>query len=248
MSNFLPAKRSIDIVSKHPFFRDVLIGYRVRILVRTSHDRPSRISLWTGPCAAKPRESSGANRFRAAGILLPMRTAFAILCLTLLLVGCATRPPDPILDAPTTDLSLGEVAASVSAYVGQRVRWGGKIAGVENRVKETWLDIVARPLDSNGRPHANDQSLGRFLARVDGFLDPAVYAKGRALTVAGTIEGTLTRAIGDYPYTYVIVKADATRLWEPMERPLYYRDPFYDPFYDPFWPRFYPWYPFFPRW
>jgi outer membrane lipoprotein len=175
-----------------------------------------------------------------------MRATRPFFLLALTLTACATRPPDPILDAPAPDLSLSEVAAKVSAYVGQRVRWGGRIAGVENRSNETWLDVVARPLDGNGRPHTSDQSLGRFIARVDGFLDPAVYANGRAVTVAGSIDGTLTRPIGDYPYIYVIVKADATRLWEPVDRPLYYyRDPFYDPFYDPFWPR---WYPFFPRW
>ena len=47
------------------------------------------------------------------------------------------------------------------------VRWGGAIASVENRRDETWIEIVERPLNT-------DKSAGRFLARVDGFLDPAV--------------------------------------------------------------------------
>lgn len=177
------------------------------------------------------------------------------LCLGLLLLSaCATsRLPEAIREPPPVDQSLTEVRENVAAHVGQRVRWGGRIAGVENRANETWLDIVARPLDSDGHPRRGDDSLGRFIARVDGFLDPAVYTKGREVTVAGTVERSITRSIGDYPYSYVVVKADTTNLWEPrVERRAYYRDPFYDPFYDPFWPtRLYPWYapyPFYPYW
>ncbi|MFL6646932.1 MAG: Slp family lipoprotein, partial [Sulfurifustaceae bacterium] len=144
------------------------------------------------------------------------------------------------------DLSIAQAREDIAVHVGQRVRWGGRITGVENHANETWLDIVGRPLDSNGRPRSGDESLGRFIARVNGFLDPAIYAKGREVTVAGTVERTITRSIGDYPYPYVVVNADMTELWElRVERPVYY-----DPFYDPFWPtRMYPWYapyPFYP--
>lgn len=184
-----------------------------------------------------------------------MRALLVFLSLLTLLTACATTTPEAIREAPPVDLSLAEARRDVAAHAGQRVRWGGRIAAVENRSNETWLDIVARPLDSNGRPRAGDESLGRFLARVDGFLDPTVYAKGRQITVAGSIERALTRHIGEYPYIYVVVKADTIKLWEQtVDRPAYYRDPFYDPFYDPFWPgRLYPYpwygpYPFYPYW
>src|SRR5204863_5097759 len=138
-----------------------------------------------------------------------MRVILAASWLALLLAGCASRPPDPIQDAPPIDLSIAQVAANVSACVGQRARWGGRIAGVENRASETWLDVVAHPLDSDGRPRLGAESLGRFMARVNGFLDPAVYSSGRAVTVVGTVEGTLTRPIGGYPHTYLIVDTEA---------------------------------------
>lgn len=179
------------------------------------------------------------------------------LCLPLLLLllcGCATRVPEAIGEAPPEDLSLAEVRRNITAYIGKRVRWGGTIAAVENRPNETWIYVVARPLDSGGRPRTTDESQGRFTARVDGFLDPAVYSTGREVTVAGAVEGSATRPIGEYPYTYVVVKADNVKLWEARaeRRPARYHDPFYDPFYDPFWPaRMYPWYapyPFYPYW
>lgn len=181
-----------------------------------------------------------------------MRRVTPIWFLLLWLTACATNVPEAIREAPPGNLTLADVQRDVAAYIGQRVRWGGRIAAVENRAKETLLDIVAQPLDSDGRPHSGDTSLGRFLTRVDGFLDPAVYAKGRLVTVAGSVEGALTRPIGEYPYRYIAVKADTVKLWEPVERQVRYRDPFYDPFYDPFWPsRVYPWYapyPFYPYW
>lgn len=182
-----------------------------------------------------------------------MQLRLAFVSLLLILGACATNVPEAIREAPPGNFSLSEVQRDVAAHIGQRVRWGGRIAAVDNRAKETWLDIVAQPLDSDGRPRTGDASLGRFLARVTGFLDPAVYAKGRLVTVAGPVEGALTRPIGEYPYRYIVVKADTVKLWEPTEqRPAHYRDPFYDPFYDPLWrSRAYPWhapYPFYPYW
>lgn len=181
-----------------------------------------------------------------------MRNPLWSLAALLLLAGCATSTPEAIREPPPEDLSLAEVRGNVDAHIGKRVRWGGTIAGVENRPEETWLEIVAQPLDRSGRPRAVNGSLGRFIAKVKGFLDPAVHAKGREVTVAGTVAGTLTRPIGEYPYTYVVVDADTVKLWEPQVERAYYRDPFYDPFYDPLWPaRAYPWYapyPFYPYW
>lgn len=183
-----------------------------------------------------------------------MHNPFRLLIVLLFLGGCATTTaPDAIREPPPGDPSLSEVGGNVDAYIGKRVRWGGMIAGVENRPDETWLEIVAQPLDRSGRPRGDGRSLGRFIAKVEGFLDPAVYAKGRQVTVAGTVAGALTRPIGEYPYTYVVVEADAVELWPAeVERTYYRRDPFYDPFYDPLWPaRVYPWYapyPFYPYW
>jgi outer membrane lipoprotein len=193
------------------------------------------------------------NRILRERILRPVRRLLPTFSLLLFFAACATPPPDPIHDPPPENISLGEASRNLSIYIGRTVRWGGTVAAVENRPTETWLEVVARPLDNNGRPRTGDESLGRFMARVEGFLDPAVYAAGRQVTVAGTIEKTFSRRVGEYPYTYVVVKADTTKLWEPLaQRPGYYRDPFYDPFYDPFWPhRIYPWYapyPFYPGW
>lgn len=171
-----------------------------------------------------------------------MRAQNTLLAIALL-GGCATTTPDAINTAPSPDIRVEQARGSTTAYVGQRARWGGTIARVENRETTTDLEIVARELDGKGRPRQTDRSGGRFIARAAGFLDPAVYSEGRHVTVAGTVLEETRGRIGEHAYRYPVVKAETVYLWEPLpdrtDRYMY-RDPFYDPFYDPFW---YPWRP-----
>ena len=160
----------------------------------------------------------------------------ALVAATALLAGCATTPPPP----PTP--SLQEVRANPQGYLGEEVRWGGLIAEVANRERETCVTVVGRQLESSGRPRDTDASQGRFIACVDGFLDPMVYQPGREFTVSGMVTGSESQRIGDFPYRYPVVKAVRHQLWEP--EPDYYvvePDPFwYDPWYwgpgwGPYW-------------
>ena len=169
------------------------------------------------------------------------RIAHTIIAIFLLvLTGCASTIPEmirqPIADSPT----FQEATAAPERYVGQAVRWGGVIINTENREQETWLEISVRQLYRKGRPIESDQSAGRFLARVNGFLDPSVYTTGRQVTVNGIIEGVESRKIGDYPYTYILIKTNLVYLWEQL--PEYRRDYYYDPYWRGPW---YPWgYPY----
>ena len=155
-----------------------------------------------------------------------------------LAVGCATQAPpflrDPLPDVP----ALGSVRAEPTAYVGRKVRWGGSIEQLDNQAQETWLEIVERPLDSNGRPRESDHSGGRFIAKVTGFLDPVIYTSGRDISVSGSVDGEISRKIGEFDYRYIVVKVDASHLWPPLVpvAPAIYYDPFwYNPWY-PYWP------------
>lgn len=163
-----------------------------------------------------------------------------IIFVLLVLTGCATPVPDVIRTAPPTDIPLAQARENPEAYAGQRVRWGGTIANAKNGQTQTDLEVVGRDLTSSGRPRLIDSTTGRFIARVSGFLDPAVYEEGRQVTVVGALTETVTGRIGEHAYRYPVVKAETVHLWEPIaersNRDLYY-DPFY---YDPFW---YPWRP-----
>lgn len=164
------------------------------------------------------------------------------LFLTLTLAGCASDIPRPIREAPAEKIPLAQALKNPEKHRAGAVRWGGAIASIENRRDETWIEIVERPLDTNGQPRDTDQSAGRFLARVQGFLDPAIFAPKRLVTAAGTLDGNSTRTIGEHPYTYPVVRADSIYLWPvpPKTGRAYYYPPYW---YDPWYPWGYP-YPY----
>ena len=160
------------------------------------------------------------------------------------LASCASTVPLSIREPARGDPGVAAAAADINAYSGQEVRWGGSIIAAENRASDTWLTVLARPLDSDGQPETDDQGFGRFIAVVGGFLDPAVYAQGRLITVRGHITGSKQRNVGAYPYRYPVVKVDSYHLWPPLKERTYrdYPPYWYSPWYDP-------WYPFYgPRW
>lgn len=152
----------------------------------------------------------------------------------LLLVGCAGDIPRAIREAPAEAVLPTEVLEAPEAWRGRGVRWGGEIVAIENRKDETWVEIVEKPLYGNGQPRRTDTSRGRILAVIPGFLDPAVYAQKRSITVVGTLEMPVTRTIGEYSYRYPVVRVASHHLWptEPEAVHHYY-------YYDPWWP--YPW-------
>lgn len=158
------------------------------------------------------------------------------LCLTLLAAGCASIPPQ-IKVPPLEDLSISSVQKNAESHRGESVRWGGSIVEIENKENHTLVIVVARELGSSGRPQGSDFSPGRFIARVEGFLDPDVYKVDREATIYGVIEGQLTRKIGEKSYEYPVVKAETLYLWpdySPYADPYYYH-PYYSvrpyPFY-----------------
>jgi outer membrane lipoprotein len=166
------------------------------------------------------------------------------------LSGCApTHVPLEIRTSPDLDPGVEQVRAGIERYEGTKVRWGGAIASVENKENETWIEVVAATLDGSGRPRTLDASEGRFLVRIDGFLDPQIYAAHRELTVYGEVDGLVERPIGEHTYLYPLVRAQTYYLWrEYQERyyrhyphPYYYYPPypysyrFYRPYYHPYY-------------
>lgn len=139
----------------------------------------------------------------------------------LVVTACATTP-SIIREAPPGDPQLAELRDSVGAHAGTSVRWGGTILSVENKDNETWIEVLEFKLTSSGQPKRYSPSDGRFLARVTTFLDPAIYKKGREITVVGTLEGDFEKSIGEHSYSFPVVKADGHYLWAPYRRHYHY--------------------------
>jgi outer membrane lipoprotein len=144
-----------------------------------------------------------------------MKTIVPVL-LALSLAACASDVPRMIRKAPAETVLPSEVLEAPDAWRGRTVRWGGEIVGVENRRDETWIEIVEKPLYRDGQPRRTDASHGRILGVVPGFLDPAVYARTRSITIAGVLDTPVTRTIGEYSYRYAVVRVASYYLW-PIE-------------------------------
>jgi len=160
-----------------------------------------------------------------------------LLPLIMMLAACASHIPRPIREAPPGNVGVAQALAEPESLRNSRVRWGGAIASVENLKDETWIEIVEQPLSSDGQPLRTDQSGGRFLARVPGFVDPSVYALRRLITVAGQFESIVTRHIGEHPYRYPVMRVDSLYLWPQEPANIHYHY-----YYAPYW--YDPWYPY----
>ena len=176
---------------------------------------------------------------------------FILLGATLMLSACYSYIPVEIRDPIPDNPPLPQVRRDTQSFIGRSVRWGGTIVNVENKENETWIELVAKDLGAYGQPHDTDASDGRFIARVTGFLDPAIYSEGRKLTVYGRIEDGVERPIGEKRYSYPLVGAVSVFLWPDDEDRYYASDPYFFPrhlepypyyeYYDyyygyPYWP------------
>lgn len=157
------------------------------------------------------------------------RTSILAVVGALALGGCATIPQPLQGDYPPVPLDAARSGAATA------VRWGGEIIETQPLEQQTCFFVLAQPLDAQARPRAGSDSLGRFVACKSGFYDPEVFAKGREITVTGTLDGTVQHKVGEYDYAYPKVEANNVYLWP--KRQLYVRDPYYYPWggYYPYW-------------
>jgi outer membrane lipoprotein len=133
--------------------------------------------------------------------------------------SCASSPfPAELTRTVNRSLTLTQIRADPHAHLGERIILGGDVIATVPKPGETEIEVLGRSLDARDAPEAGDGSTGRFLVRTPGFLDPAIYAKGRRLTVLGTLAGSEERPVGDVAYTYPVIRAERLKLW-PKEGP-----------------------------
>ncbi len=155
-------------------------------------------------------------------------------------ISCAPLSRE-IMDRVDTTLTFQDIQKNPDAYRGKTVLWGGVIVETNNKQQETLIKVRQTELDYQKRPIHLDRSLGRFLIRQPGFLDPAIYSAGREITVAGEVAGKEVQPLGNSQYAYPTVAAKELYLWE--------RTPVYQPIYPPwYYDPYYLWWPHYPYW
>jgi len=161
-----------------------------------------------------------------------------IIVFSILLVavgGCASVPSE--LKSSQSFAHITPQQAQSAQYDGRHVRWGGVIIQVEPQNGKTCFETLGLPLDKSAEPKRDAHSIGRFIACVKGFEDPAAYPEGRSITFTGTVTGVQEKKVGDYTYGFPTIDASSVYLW-PKEPAVVYV-PYDDPFWDPFWPYYY---------
>ncbi|MEE4378360.1 MAG: Slp family lipoprotein, partial [Candidatus Competibacteraceae bacterium] len=129
--------------------------------------------------------------------------------------GMAASPaqhsiPSDIGPTSLKDLSLFQVIRERDRVIGASVRWGGTIISLANEPGWTLVEVQAYALDQTGRPSLDTATEGRFLARARIPFDEVVYAPGRPLTLAGTLQGTVMAGSQVIP----IIEANSLYFWD----------------------------------
>lgn len=111
-------------------------------------------------------------------------------------------------------ITFQELIKDPDRYKGKTVVLGGRIIGTSVQPKETVIEILQQPLEYRQRPQNADVSFGRFLVRFPDYRDPAVYAPGRSITVAGQVAGREVRKLGQIDYGYPVLVSREAYLWK----------------------------------
>ncbi len=100
------------------------------------------------------------------------------------LAACAPMSQD-IRRQADESAPFSEIQKNPDKFSGTVVIWGGVIIETTNLKESTAIKVMQTALDIQQRPTDLDRSEGRFIIRVDRFLDPDIFKKGRQITVGG---------------------------------------------------------------
>jgi len=137
--------------------------------------------------------------------------AFGLLLL-ILIPGCTPISRDLRAQTDRT-ISFRQVFQNPEAYKGKVVIWGGEVIETINQKDGTTLIVILqRPLDWMEEPKFRGSG-GRFIVRVEGYVDPYVFKRGRRVTVAGEILGRKVMRVGELEYPYPLLQSKQLYLW-----------------------------------
>jgi outer membrane lipoprotein len=147
-----------------------------------------------------------------------MKRAILILIILSLTPGCAHIVSEDVRSQVNKGIPVASLFENPDDYKGEIVILGGTIAGSRNTQEGTYIEIVEKELDYLGRPKYSDRTQGRFIVLHDGFLDTAIFSRGRYITVAGEVIGKRVQPLGEIEYSYLFIKSRELHLVQPGER------------------------------
>lgn len=147
---------------------------------------------------------------------------FLLAAMLFVVVGCAPLFSQETLDRINRQVTFKELQGNPEKLKGTWVMLAGVIVSSKNIKEGTLIEVLQRPMDSDGRPEETDATDGRFLVQGDRFLDPAVYQGGRLITVVGEVVGSKTMPIDEIMYQYPVLTIKELHLWRPSTGPRFF--------------------------
>jgi outer membrane lipoprotein len=135
------------------------------------------------------------------------------------LLACAPVPIRTVEDRGGTTVPFAVLLANPQAFTGKLVIIGGYVLETANNPEGSILTVLQAPLDYQKQPGDKDRSAGRFLVRIQKFLDPEVYSKERKVTVGGQVAGVRPKQVDGAVYDYPLIDSQEIYLWS-KEEPL----------------------------
>lgn len=167
-----------------------------------------------------------------------------LVIVALLGMGCGHTVSPSVRQQAQPPIPFQDLHSNPEAFTGRTVILGGEIINTLNTENHTFVEVLQKPLDRSDAPRFTDKTAGRFMARCDTYLDPAVYAKDRQVTIAGQVLGRHTGQVGETEYVYPLISCIETHLWPRITSTNTYYG-YYDAY--PWYPHLYDyhWYPFY---
>lgn len=135
-----------------------------------------------------------------------MRKIFICLIFVVFITGCGHVISEDVRKTVDPTITTANIFTETDNLKGKIVMLGGKILNTQHEEKGTYIEILEKPLDFRGYPEDSDVSRGRFLAFSESFLDSAIYARGKFVTVVGEIMGVTKGKIERVEYNYPVIK------------------------------------------
>ncbi len=145
-----------------------------------------------------------------------MKSVFTLFVL-FVLAGCASSPK--VASNAERGITPEQAVSQEIGETSTPLQWGGVIMETRNLSEATELQVLAYPLNDDGRPDVSEPPTGRFIAQQPGYLESADYRKGRQVTATGPLREKRPGKVGEAAYTFPVLQADELVLWpEQSER------------------------------
>lgn len=147
---------------------------------------------------------------------------WALVFIVSMLTACIS-PPQGLETDEFTLSSLKKIQAEDYACQCKKVRLGGKVLSAYALKNKTKIEILSLPvLKYSAKPVMDGYSDGRFVAYIEGFVDPE-RLKAQYITVVGVLKEQARGKIDQADYVYPVVDVKHYKQWRLVQE--YYYDP-----------------------